>query len=78
MDPAALEEKALQVGASKAGDQLPRPEFWGGLRLWLEAIELWVEGRDRFHERVRYERDLVAREADDFEPGRWNWQRLQP
>ena len=25
---------------------LPRPDFWGGFRLWFEAIELWVEGRE--------------------------------
>ena len=46
--------------------------------LWLEAVELWVEGRDRFHERVRYQRRLDARDAYTFEPGRWSSQRLQP
>ena len=78
-DPAALEERAAKIAASKpAGPGLPRPDFWGGFRLWLEAIELWVEGRDRFHERVRYERQLHARDANIFETGRWDWQRLQP
>jgi pyridoxamine 5'-phosphate oxidase len=78
-DPAALEERAAKVAATKpAAAGLPRPEFWGGFRLWLEAIELWVEGRDRFHERVRYERRLDARDAHTFETGRWSWQRLQP
>lgn len=77
-DPAALEERAAQVAGSKRGEPLPRPEFWGGFRLWLEAIELWVEGKNRFHERVRYERRLDARDAGSFEPGRWTWQRLQP
>jgi pyridoxamine 5'-phosphate oxidase len=77
-DPAALEERAAKVVATKRGDQLPRPEFWGGFRLWLEALELWVEGDDRFHERVRYERHLAARDAHSFEPGSWTWQRLQP
>jgi pyridoxine/pyridoxamine 5'-phosphate oxidase len=46
--------------------------------LWLEAVELWVEGRDRFHERVRYQRRLDARDAYTFEPGGWSSQRLQP
>jgi pyridoxamine 5'-phosphate oxidase len=78
-DPAALEERAAQVASTKpAGSGLPRPDSWGGFRLWLEAVELWVEGRDRFHERVRYERRLNARDAYTFETGRWNWQRLQP
>jgi pyridoxamine 5'-phosphate oxidase len=78
-DPAALEERAARILATKpAGQSLQRPEFWGGFRLWLSAVELWVEGRDRFHERVRYERRLDARDAYTFETGRWNWQRLQP
>ena len=77
-DPAALEERAAKVGGAKTGDTLPRPEFWGGFRLWLAAVELWVEGQNRFHERVRYERGLDARDAYSFEPGRWTWQHLQP
>ncbi|HXS79642.1 MAG TPA: pyridoxamine 5'-phosphate oxidase [Gammaproteobacteria bacterium] len=78
-DPAALEERAAKVASTKpAARGLARPDFWGGFRLWLESVELWVEGRDRFHERVRYERPLEARDANTFETGRWTWQRLQP
>lgn len=77
-DPAALEERAAKIVGAKTGDKLPRPEFWGGFRLWLEVLELWVEGDNRFHERVRYERRLTAQDAHSFEPGRWTWQRLQP
>jgi pyridoxamine 5'-phosphate oxidase len=77
-DPAALEERAAKVVGAKTGNSLPRPEFWGGFRLWLEVVELWVEGQNRFHERVRYERRLDARDEHSFEPSRWNWQRLQP
>ena len=77
-DPAVLEERAANVASKAAAGQLPRPDSWGGFRLWLESIELWVEGRDRFHERMRYERRLDARDAYTFETGRWTWQRLQP
>jgi pyridoxamine 5'-phosphate oxidase len=78
-DPAALEERAAKIlGTKPRGQNLPRPQFWGGFRLWLEAVELWVEGRDRFHERVRYERRLDTRDAYSFEVGRWTSQRLQP
>lgn len=78
-DPAALEGRAAEIAATKGTDrELPRPEFWGGFRLWLEAVELWVEGQHRFHERVRYERLLTARDVHSFDAGRWSWQRLQP
>lgn len=78
-DPAVLEERAAKIAGTKpAGRGLPRPDFWGGFRLWLTAVELWVEGRDRFHERVRYERQLDAHDAYTFKTGRWTWQRLQP
>jgi pyridoxamine 5'-phosphate oxidase len=78
-DPATLEERAVKVAGTKPADGgLPRPDFWGGFRLWFTAVELWVEGRDRFHERVRYERQLDAHDAYTFKTGRWTWQRLQP
>jgi len=35
---------------------IPRPDGWGGYRLLIEALEFWVEGADRCHERLRYER----------------------
>lgn len=78
-DPAALESRAAEIAATKVTERgLARPEFWGGFRLWIEALELWVEGQDRFHERLRYERPLTARDAHSFDAGRWSWQRLQP
>lgn len=77
-DPAELEERAARVVASLSGGGLPRPESWGGYRLWLEAVELWIEGQDRFHERVRYERRIAVRDAHSFTTGGWSWQRLQP
>jgi pyridoxamine 5'-phosphate oxidase len=60
------------------GQQLPRPEFWGGFRLWLDAVELWVEGADRFHERLRYTRALTPGGAFAFRGGAWTHERLQP
>jgi len=78
-DPAVLEERAAKIiGGQSSGGSLPRPSHWGGFRLWLEAIELWVEGRDRFHARVRYERALTPKDSFSFEAGDWHRQRLQP
>ena len=87
-DPAELERrasaKARELGVTVAGEspasgrRLPRPAFWGGYRLWFDAIELWAEGADRFHERLSYRRELGAEQANEFRPGPWSWQRLQP
>jgi pyridoxamine 5'-phosphate oxidase len=87
-DPLALEQraarKARELGVpsdQSAGDgprELPRPPFWGGYRLWLEALELWVEGTDRFHERLRYTRELVSVDQSSFRTGAWRHERLQP
>ncbi len=35
---------------------VPRPEYWGGYRLEVDAIELWVEGEFRIHDRARWTR----------------------
>jgi pyridoxamine 5'-phosphate oxidase len=76
--------KAKELGVETPGDSpapawhLKRPAFWGGYRLWFDALELWAEGADRFHERLAYRRELGNPTAHGFSPGRWNWQRLQP
>ncbi len=57
---------------------LVRPHFWGGYRLWFAAVEFWMEGSDRYHDRVRYERVLAPLGAGRFRSGPWRWQRLQP
>jgi pyridoxamine 5'-phosphate oxidase len=58
--------------------QIPRPQFWGGYRFWFSAIEAWQEGKNRYHDRLRYERELTQDERSSFVTGPWTWQRLQP
>ena len=50
------------------GEDVARPERWGGYVLAPDAIELWQHRDDRLHERVRYTR---AREG-------WRAARLAP
>jgi len=57
---------------------VPRPPHWGGFRLWAEAVELWVEGNARIHDRARWSRTLTPGGTNDFEPGPWTATRLQP
>jgi pyridoxamine 5'-phosphate oxidase len=56
---------------------IPRPPFWGGYYVWLDAVELWVEGAARIHERALWTRDLAS-SADGFSAGPWAATRLQP
>ncbi len=38
--------------------EVPRPPYWGGYRLCVDAVELWVEGEFRIHDRARWTRSL--------------------
>jgi len=57
---------------------IQRPPHWGGIRVWANRIELWIEGSDRIHDRARWDRSLVANEDDTFMVGEWTGTRLQP
>ncbi|MFM7432360.1 MAG: pyridoxine 5'-phosphate oxidase C-terminal domain-containing protein, partial [Gammaproteobacteria bacterium] len=63
------------------GDHIPRPPNWGGYHVYAEAIELWVEGESRIHDRARWSRTLVAN-TDPAQPpcigSAWQVTRLQP
>jgi len=52
---------------------VPRPPNWGGFRLTVDALELWVEGEFRIHDRAVWTRNL-----SDAAGTAWNVTRLQP
>ena len=68
------------AGAPAAGEvAVPRPPHWGGYRLWAEAVELWVEGEFRIHDRARWVRTLnPGADAHSFASMPWRVERLQP
>lgn len=77
----AAEKAARQFGVEHGGiaaRPVPRPPHWGGYRLWFETVELWAEGAHRFHERLRYRRDLERADAHAYRVGGWSAERLQP
>lgn len=73
---AAMEQFGIQPGTHTA--DIPRPEHWGGFRLWPEAVELWIEGSNRVHERARWTRQLAPNDAYSFTPSSWQVTRLNP
>jgi pyridoxamine 5'-phosphate oxidase len=50
------------------GSEVPRPAFWGGFLLEARVVELWTNGKDRLHERARYERKGEAWEESRLAP----------
>jgi pyridoxamine 5'-phosphate oxidase len=53
---------------------VPRPAQWGGYRLTVDALELWVEGEFRIHDRALWTRDLSGHAG----AASWKVTRLQP
>ncbi len=57
---------------------VPRPPHWGGHRLWIESMELWVEGPGRVHDRAVWRRTLKRQDEFSFAGGEWQATRLNP
>lgn len=57
---------------------IARPPHWGGIRVWASAVELWIEGRDRIHDRGMWRRDLSRASESEFNSTPWVGRRLQP
>jgi pyridoxamine 5'-phosphate oxidase len=85
---AQVAKRALKLGVNVAknlqsiigSDQptISRPPHWGGYRVWASRVELWIEGKDRIHDRARWERTLTRQDDDSFVVGEWSGNRLQP
>lgn len=59
---------------------IPRPEHWGGWRLWPQRLELWVSGDSRIHDRAVWNRQVQVLPGDEGNAttGPWSVTRLQP
>lgn len=85
---AQLRRRAAELGLALGDDVgtlaveppplIPRPPHWGGIRLWASAVELWIEGADRIHDRAAWTRDLTPLDAHSFAATPWSGRRLQP
>jgi len=64
-----LEEEVTKLAEAFPDDPgPPRPLRWGGYRIQPDVVELWEEGADRLHDRLRYR----------AQSGNWRIERLSP
>ncbi len=83
-----IRNRAAEQGVSLAADYgtmvaadsaaISRPPYWGGIRIWASSIELWIEGKDRIHDRALWTRKLTRKAEDEFGVSAWSGTRLQP
>jgi pyridoxamine 5'-phosphate oxidase len=71
-------DENLRIEESEGMSEIPRPPHWGGIRIWPQAAELWIEGADRIHDRAEWTRQLEPAGEHAFTPGPWSGTRLQP
>lgn len=75
-----VDEVAKRFGVTNTTQdaRVPRPPNWGGYRLWIDTMELWVEGPGRIHDRAKWQRELQPRDEVSFAASTWQRTRLNP
>jgi len=63
-----LDSRVAALEAEYSGREVPRPAWWGGLRVIPRVFEFWQNRQDRLHDRLRY----------TPAGNRWEITRLQP
>jgi pyridoxamine 5'-phosphate oxidase len=67
--------------AAEAELVVPRPDWWGGVRVYAQSVQLWRGHSNRLHDRAEWTRELTAAQVDGvagFVGGAWRVTRLQP
>ncbi|HEY8540393.1 MAG TPA: pyridoxamine 5'-phosphate oxidase [Steroidobacteraceae bacterium] len=76
---AEVERYSREFGVDSSGQaHVPRPPHWGGYRLWIESVELWIEGAGRIHDRAVWSRELTVVDEFSYAGGAWRATRLNP
>jgi pyridoxamine 5'-phosphate oxidase len=64
-----LEGRMRELEERYQGQEIPRPDYWGGYRVAPDIIEFWQGRPSRLHDRLRYRKD---------DEGGWVIERLSP
>ena len=73
---AQLEDQVRTIEDRFAGQEdIPVPDFWGGLRVIPDMVEFWQGRESRLHDRFRYQ-SVAAGEGEGG--GKWRVERLNP
>jgi len=52
-----LDARVAELERAHEGQEVPRPDHWGGFRVVPDSYEFWQHRDDRLHDRLRYRRD---------------------
>jgi pyridoxamine 5'-phosphate oxidase len=64
-----LDERVAEVTSRFEGcEDIPVPEFWGGMRVKPDSVEFWQGRENRLHDRFRYSKEGAS----------WKIERLSP
>ena len=75
---AELHRRLTEVEQRFAGRDVPRPLWWGGLRIEPSVVEFW-QGRDnRLHDRLQYRRETDKEAGNRAGNDGWLIERLAP
>jgi pyridoxamine 5'-phosphate oxidase len=61
-------EALVETAKQQFGDAVPRPDWWGGLRVVPQLFEFWQGRPNRLHDRLRYVKSASG----------WTRERLAP
>lgn len=64
-----IETRLKQLEAKYAGNEIPRPDYWGGFMVRPVELEFWQGRANRLHDRIRYQLN---------KDGSWQMDRLAP
>jgi pyridoxamine 5'-phosphate oxidase len=67
-DRAALERRMAEMEYRFADRPVPRPPWWGGVRVVPDSIEFWQGRPSRLHDRLRYTRNDQGWRIDRLSP----------